>query len=161
MTALRSMLTAEYPMINAAASITSQAGDRLASHTPTGEVSAPPTPIAKPSTGTHVLPLIWETAPEMEVGMMVNSDVAVDMSGLSPNARRNTGTMMVPPPMPKSPDRMPMKMPTRTGSPNAASRSISYSSARLRWISAVAPGSIPALSWAARRPSSRGASTSA
>ena len=148
-------------MISAAASITNHAGDRLANHTPTGEVSAPPKPIARPSAGTHVLPLIWETAPEMEVGMMVNSEVAVDMSGLSPNARRNTGTMMVPPPMPRSPDRMPMKTPTSTGSPNAASRSINYSSARLSWISAVAPGSIPAPSCAARRPSSRGASTSA
>ena len=56
--------------------------------------------------------------------MMVNSEVAVDMSGLRPNARRNTGTMMVPPPMPKSPESTPMNTPTTTGNPNISSISI-------------------------------------
>ena len=102
-------------MMSAAASMTIQAGDMVASHTPMGEVQAPPRPAARPRDGTHVLCRTCDTAPETEVGMMVKSDVAVDMMGLMPNARRNIGTRTVPPPIPSMPERIPMPMPTRAG----------------------------------------------
>ena len=88
--------------------------------------------------------------------MMANSEVAVLASGLSPNARRNTGTMMVPPPMPRSPDSTPTKTPPKAGSEKAAKQvhcaaRLPYS-AMFRRISLVTPGSIASAgSRAARR----------
>lgn len=50
--------------------------------------------------------------PEMDVGMMVKSDVAVAPSAENPKPSLKTGTRMVPPPMPSMPDRMPTHKPT-------------------------------------------------
>ncbi len=101
--------------MRAAASMTSQSGESWASQTPTGDMRAPPSPAAMPSAGMQVFPFTWETAPEIDVGMMANSDVAVLTVALMPNARRNIGTMTVPPPMPSRPEAMPMTTPTRAG----------------------------------------------
>ena len=60
-----------------------QSGDTVASHTPTGEVSAPPRPAATPRAGTQVLRRMCPMAPDMDVGMMVTSDVAVLTMGSS------------------------------------------------------------------------------
>ena len=49
----------------------------------------------------------------MDVGMMVNSDVAVDASALIPKTSRNTGTMIEPPPTPSRPDNTPMNTPSK------------------------------------------------
>ena len=68
-----------------------------------------------PSAGMQVLPFAWEIAPEMEVGMMANSEVAVLTVALIPNARRKIGTMTVPPPIPSSPEAIPISTPTRAG----------------------------------------------
>ena len=68
-------------MMSAAAPMTAQSGERAASHTPKGDMQAPPRPAATPSFGRQVLFRIWETAPEIDVGMMVNSEVAVVMPG--------------------------------------------------------------------------------
>ena len=59
--------------------MTAQSGERVASHTPKGDRQAP-TSAATPSFGRHVLLRIWEMAPETEVGIIVNSEVAVHMS---------------------------------------------------------------------------------
>ena len=117
--ALLSIFTADHPMMSAATTLMSHAGDSVASHTPKGDVTAPPMPAARPSDGMHVLCRICDTAPEMDVGIMANREVAVDMMALISNSRRKTGTMTVPPPMPSSPDRMPMPMPTIAGMTNA------------------------------------------
>ena len=68
-----------------------------------------------PSAGMQVLPFTCEIAPEMDVGMMANSEVAVLMVALIPNARRKIGTMTVPPPIPSSPEAIPISTPTRAG----------------------------------------------
>ena len=102
-------------MMSAAASITSQSGESCASHTPTGDRHAPPRPAAMPSAGMQVLPFTCEIAPEMDVGMMANSEVAVLMVALIPNARRKIGTMTVPPPIPRRPEAIPISTPTRAG----------------------------------------------
>ncbi len=67
-------------MMSAAAPMTAQSGERVASHTPKGDRQAPPRPAATPSFGRHVLLRIWEMAPETDVGIIVNSEVAVHMS---------------------------------------------------------------------------------
>ena len=122
--AFRSMFTAEYPMMSAAANMISQPGETDASHTPRGEVSAPPRPAATPSAGMQVLWRTCSTTPETDVGTMVNSDVAVAPTGAMPNARRNIGTKTVPPPMPSSPDKTPTPTPTKAGTMKAARTSI-------------------------------------
>ena len=122
--ALPSIFTADQPMMSAAATIIIQAGEICASHTPKGEVSAPPRPAATPSDTMHVLWRIWDAAPDMDVGIMVNSDVAVETTGLMPNAKRKMGTMTVPPPMPSNPDKIPIATPAIAGSTNIASTSI-------------------------------------
>lgn len=53
--AFRSMVQAEYAMMIAAASMIIQPSEREASHTPNGDVTAPPRPAANPRAGTHVL----------------------------------------------------------------------------------------------------------
>ncbi len=87
----------------------------LASHTPTGDMIAPPIPRATPNLGMHVLPRTWVATPEMDVGMMANRLVAVLAMGLIPKARRKMGTMMVPPPTPSKPDMTPTKIPASAG----------------------------------------------
>ena len=42
-------------MMSAAAPMTAQSGERVASHTPKGDMQAPPRPAATPSFGRHVL----------------------------------------------------------------------------------------------------------
>ena len=100
-------------MANAAATITAQLGDMLASHTPKGDVQAPPNPMATPSLGRHVLLRTCVTTPEMDVGMIVNNDVAVEAMALMPKASRYMGTMTVPPPTPSKPENTPMSNPSR------------------------------------------------
>ena len=75
--ALLNMVAAEYPMINAAATIMAQSGEIVASHTPSIDVMAPPKPAARPNFGMHVPLRRCEIAPEALVGIMVNSEVAV------------------------------------------------------------------------------------
>ena len=99
-------------MMIAAASITIHAGDILARCTPKGLVHAPAKPHTMPSWGMHVLFLIWVTKPTSEVGMMVNSEVAVEARAESPKPKRNRGTIKVPPPIPSKPDKMPTTTPT-------------------------------------------------
>ena len=60
----------------------------------------------------------------MDVGIMANSDVAVETTGLMPNAKRKMGTMTVPPPIPSNPDKIPIATPAIAGSTNIASTSI-------------------------------------
>ena len=135
-------------MTIAATQMTSQPGETLASHTPIGDMTAPPTPSAKPSLGTQVFARACATTPEMDVGMMANRLVAVLASGLMPNARRKMGTMMVPPPTPRSPDITPTNTPAKAGAMKAANTSIAPRrlpySAMFRRISLVTPGSTPA-----------------
>ena len=110
--ALRNILNDEKPMIIAAASITIHAGDIFARCTPKGLVHAPAKPHTMPSWGMHVLFLIWVTKPTNEVGMMANSEVAVEARAESPKPKRNRGTIKVPPPIPSKPDKMPTTTPT-------------------------------------------------
>ena len=53
--ALPRIFTADHPMTSAATTMISQPGEMVASHTPNGDVTAPPRPAATPSDGTHVL----------------------------------------------------------------------------------------------------------
>ena len=53
--ALPRIFTADQPMTSAATTMISQPGEMVASHTPNGDVTAPPRPAATPSDGTHVL----------------------------------------------------------------------------------------------------------
>lgn len=66
-------------MMSAAAPMTAQSGERAASHTPKGDMQAPPQAAGHAEACRQVLFRIWETAPEIDVGMMVNSEVAVHM----------------------------------------------------------------------------------
>ena len=49
---------------------------------------------------------------------MVNSDVAVAAMGSMPKTKRNRGTIIVPPPMPKSPESTPTPTPTSAAMKN-------------------------------------------
>lgn len=59
-----------------------QSGDTEASQTPKGDVTAPARPITTPSLTRHVLFRTWEMAPDIDVGMIVKSDVAVQAIAL-------------------------------------------------------------------------------
>ena len=61
------------------------------------------------------------------VGDKINvhaAKMAVETTGLMPNAKRKMGTMTVPPPMPSNPDKIPIATPAIAGSTNIASTSI-------------------------------------
>ena len=61
-----------------------------------------------------------EIVPEIEVGMMVNSEVAVETTALMPYASLNKGTIIMPPPTPSIPEMMPMTTPIRAVTMNVA-----------------------------------------
>ena len=113
-----SIVNDEYATITAAAPIIAQPGDTFAAHTPTGERHAPAKPHTIPTRGRDVLFLACFHMPEIDVGTMVNSDVAVAAMGSMPKTRRNRGTIMVPPPMPKSPESTPTPTPTSAAMKN-------------------------------------------
>ena len=74
--------------MSAAAPMTAQSGERAWRATPlNGDRQAPPRPAATPSFGRHVLLRIWEIAPETDVGIIVNSEVAVHMSEFHEHSR--------------------------------------------------------------------------
>ena len=139
--AFLNMVNAEYAMIDAAAAMTSQAGDAAAAMTPTGERHAPARPHTMPTRATHVLLRTCFAMPESDVGMMVKREVAVAAIGFMPNTSLNSGTMITPPPMPKSPDSTPTAMPHSAATTN---NSMVYSPApRFSLISVVSPGLTP------------------
>ena len=113
-----SIVNDEYITTTAAAPIIAQAGDTFAAHTPTGERHAPVRPHTIPTRGRDVLFLACFHMPEIDVGTMVNSEVAVAAMGSMPKARRNRGTITVPPPMPKSPESTPTPTPTSAAMKN-------------------------------------------
>ena len=99
-------------MMHAAANMMAHDGEMLARYTPTGDVHAPAKPAARPNLGMHVLFLMCVMNPPIEVGIMVNIDVAVDAIASIPKPRRKIGIIMVPPPMPNRPEKIPIKNPT-------------------------------------------------
>ena len=126
-------------MIKAMTSMTSHAGEAFAKSTPSGETNAPAMPATTPSLGTQVRLRMCVTKPVMDVGMMVNSEVAVEQMAGRPKPRRSKGTITVPPPIPNMPENTPMIRPHAIA---ASSISSTYSSSpRLRRISPVRPGS--------------------
>ena len=118
--ALRTIVNDEYPITRAAAMMTAQLGDICANCTPAGDRQAPPKPRAAPSFGKHVFARMCVTAPDKDVGIMVNSDVAVAERALMPNASRKSGSMIIPPPTPSRPESIPMNKPRTAPMANTA-----------------------------------------
>ena len=75
---------AEYAKMAAAATMIIHSGERVARYTPTGDVSAPPRPAARPSQGRQVRLRKWETAPETDVNTMAIMEVAVQAMAGNP-----------------------------------------------------------------------------
>lgn len=100
-------------MTTAQATMVAHSGDWKDSHTPSGDVNAPPKPAATPSRTTQEPLRIWLMTPDMDVGMMVKREVAVAPKAGSPKPSLNTGTRIVPPPMPSIPESTPTPKPTK------------------------------------------------
>ena len=98
-------------MTQAVAAIIAKDGDWFASQTPAGDVHAPPSPATRPIVGMHVLFFRWVIQPAIEVGMIVKREVAVASIATRPNPIRKKGTIKVPPPIPKRPEKVPIPIP--------------------------------------------------
>ena len=103
----------------AATTMISHAGEMFAKRTPSVEVQAPAIPMARPSLGIHVFSRRCVMRPDTDVGMMANSDVAVETTAERPNTKRNSGIITVPPPTPSIPESTPTPTPAMAISANA------------------------------------------
>ena len=108
------MVMLEYRMTSEAAVMMAQSGDSDASHTPTGDMHAPPMPAASPTFSRHVRFFTWATAPVTDDSTTTNSDVPVHTMGGSMKPSLKMGTSTVPPPMPSMPESTPTTRPTTT-----------------------------------------------
>ena len=129
-------------MMIAAQAMMAISGEFVAASTPSGEVHAPATPAIRPIFAMHVLFFRCVMQPAIEVGTIVKSEVAVETMAESPNPKRKSGIMSVPPPIPKRPEKIPTISPATIEKANCSITLGAYSpSARLRWISPVLPAS--------------------